>query len=56
MLYLIIVGLGLRIKDRYRFPRTNNIKENRKYLYLLNLYKEKDNTNKGVTLFFALKC
>ena len=55
MLYLITIGLSVRIKDKYRFLYINNIKENRKYLYLLNLYKKKDNINKGVTLFFAFK-
>ena len=53
---LITSGLRVPIKERYRIlPRADIFKEDKKYLFLYNLYKDRDKTSKKITSFFILK-
>jgi hypothetical protein len=52
---LVTTSLKVNIKDRLRFLYKDNFKDNIKYLFLYNLYKDKVKTNKRITLFFVFK-
>ncbi|KAH8674847.1 hypothetical protein BGZ60DRAFT_526787 [Tricladium varicosporioides] len=51
----ITTGPGEDIKQRWGLPRTNTLKEDRKYLFLDNLCRENDEVGEGITSFFVLK-
>jgi hypothetical protein len=52
---LVTTGLGESIKQRCGLLHIKTFKEDRKYLFLHNLYEERDETGKGITSFFVLK-
>jgi hypothetical protein len=51
----VTTGLGERIKRRQGRLRANTFKEDRKYLFLYNLYEERDDIGDGIISFFVLK-
>jgi hypothetical protein len=52
---LVTTGLGESMKQRCRRLHANTFEEDRKYLFLQNLCKERDETSEGITSFFVLK-
>jgi hypothetical protein len=52
---LIITRLRVIIKERYKILYIDSFKDNMKFLFLLNLYKDKSKSNKGIISFFILK-
>lgn len=52
---LITTGPGVIKRQRYGILHTDSFKNNRKYLFLNKLYKERNKSGKGITSFFILK-
>jgi hypothetical protein len=51
----VTTGPGEDIKRRWGLPHTKSFGEDKKYLYLDNLCREKDEIGEGITSFFVLK-
>jgi hypothetical protein len=51
----VTTGPGKSIKYRCGLPRTDTFEEDRKYLFLHNLYEESNAAGEGITSFFVLK-